>query len=466
MKEGESGVASGLTQGARGWLTRLWPDTFAGRIILVLMASLGILHVFSIWAYSAATVAILDASRARELADRLLSVERSLDVASAESRDAAAHALSGEGFAVHWSHDSLPSGARLGNGRLAKFRDALIRIHPEFEKRALHMSLHQEDAGEHRAALSWWHPLLISMNLADGSRVNVATAPPHADRFDWQALLLSTTAMATGILAVSVLLVRTLTTPWKTLARAADHASIDTTMPAIEEAGPREMRVAARAFNNMLTRIRRLVAERAYTLAAISHDLRTPLTRQRLRLEFIDDAELRDRMQRDLDDMEAMVDSSLAYLRGDGSSEERRRIDLSALLQSICDDASDAGHDVDIDIEPTIIVTGGPLALKRALTNLLDNAVKYGKRAHVSARAAPDRAMIVIDDEGPGIPLDQRERVFEPFYRVDRSRRREPGGSGLGLTVARTFIRANRGDLRLDDNPAGGLRVEVTLPRT
>ncbi len=447
-------------------LARLWPDTLAGRMIAVLMVSLGLLHVFSICAYYAGTAAIFESSRTRELAGRLLSMERALDVAALEQRDAAAHALSGEGFVVHWDRTSLLPGGPQSDWRLAKLRDELIQIHPEFERLELRLSLHQADSGEPRSFVSSWHPLLVSLTLSDGSWVSIVAASPQIYQLDWLALLFSTTAMAVGILIVSMLLVRSLLAPWKAFTQAADHASIDTTGQGIDERGPREIRRAARAFNNMLTRIRMLVSERAYTLAAISHDLRTPLTRQRLRLELIDDTDLRDKMQRDLDEMEAMVNSSLVYLRGDDPNEEQRAIDLTALLESICSDLSDAGREVQLHAHPGIVVLGRPLALKRALTNVLDNAVKYGKRAHVSMNTEANRAVVLIDDEGPGIPADQQERVFEPFYRIEGSRGRETGGTGLGLTVARTLMRANGGDIRLNERPGGGLRVEVTIPTT
>lgn len=445
---------------------RLWSDTLAGRMAAVLVVSIALLHVVSIWMYYVATEAMFEAPKAQGMAEQLLSIERTLSAASSGERDAAAHALSSEGFEVHWDATSLLPGSPPTDRRLVRLRNELVRFGPELGEKDLRLSFHQADSREHVAPFSSRHALLISFNLRDGSWANIAAIPPYSDEVDWMALLLSTTAMAVGILLVSVVLVRWVTAPWRILAQAAERAGIDTTQPVVAETGPREVRRAARAFNDMLARIRLLVTERAHTVAAISHDLRTPLTRQRLRLEFIDDAELRDKMQADLDEMEAMINSSLVYLRGDNPNEEQRSIDLVATLATICGDLNDAGHQVEVQESSPVTVFGRPLALKRAFSNLIYNAVKYGMRAYVKVITEADRALITIDDEGPGIPSDQRERVFDPFYRIEVSRSRETGGTGLGLTVARTLILAHGGDIRLGDRPGGGLRVEVTIPRT
>jgi len=447
----------------RGGLMRLWPNTLAGRIIAVLMLSLGLLHVLSIWMYYAATIIFFEMDRTRELADRLLAAERILSVAPSEQRDAAAHALSREGFEVHWEGAGPMRDVPQTAPPLDALRDKIIRVHPILEQRALYLGGHHVEPGEHPPPPPRYL-LQVSFSLDDGSRVAVATNPVQADQINWAALLLSTTAMAAGILFVSAILVRSVTAPWRRLARAAQRAGIDTLQPVIAETGPLEVREAARAFNDMLARIKLLVVERAQTLAAIAHDLRTPLTRQRLRLEFIEDAELRERMQVDLDEMEAMVNSSLEFLRGDRQNEQQRPIDITAVLSSICGDLSDAGHQVHLAEHPPVPVLGRPLALKRVFSNVLDNAVKYGRNVQVSVSVASGRVLIAIEDDGPGIPVDHRERVFEPFYRIEGSRSRETGGVGLGLAVARTLIHAHGGTIRLDDRRGGGLRVEVTLP--
>jgi signal transduction histidine kinase len=228
--------------------------------------------------------------------------------------------------------------------------------------------------------------------------------------------------------------------------------------------GTLETRQASRAFNAMQARLRALVENRTRMLAAISHDLRTPLTLLRLRAENIPDVPEREKMLANLAEMDSMVGATLAFARDEAKVEPRRRTDLTALLSSIVDDMADTGLPVTMEPGQPLIYECQSGALRRALTNLLDNAVKYGKRAHAAIRSRPHSVEITIDDEGPGIPEDELARVFQPFYRVEASRNRETGGIGLGLAIALSVIQARAGRLTLVNRPEGGLRASVTLP--
>jgi signal transduction histidine kinase len=199
-------------------------------------------------------------------------------------------------------------------------------------------------------------------------------------------------------------------------------------------------------------------------LAAISHDLRTPLTLLRLRAENVPDAPERDRMLATITEMDAMITETLQFARDEASGEPRRRTDMSALVASLVDDMADTGLPVTMQPAQPIICECQPGALRRALSNLLDNAVKYGKRAQAAIRSTPQGVEILIDDEGPGIPADELARVFQPFYRVEGSRNRETGGIGLGLAIALSVVQAHGGQLTLSNRPEGGLRARVTLP--
>jgi signal transduction histidine kinase len=199
-------------------------------------------------------------------------------------------------------------------------------------------------------------------------------------------------------------------------------------------------------------------------LAAISHDLRTPITRLKLRAEFIDDDDQRGKMLKDLEEMEEMITATLAFARDDVDHEPLKTVDVTALLSDVVADARTAGHDVAYHGTGEINVRGRPLALKRAVTNLLDNAVKYGMRARIDSQKRDDTVVIVIDDDGPGIPQADHERVFAPFVRLEASRSRETGGTGLGLTIARNVIRGMGGDVELGTPGDAGLRVRVILP--
>jgi signal transduction histidine kinase len=271
--------------------------------------------------------------------------------------------------------------------------------------------------------------------------------------------------MAAAICAMTILSVRSLTAPLRVLARAAERLGVDVRASPLPENGPREIRDAAHAFNGMQERIRKLITGRTEMLAAVSHDLRTPITRLRLRADFVDDEEQRDKMLRDLDEMEGMVSSTLAFLGEEARTQETRVADIAAMLDTICDEMADAGLDVRFQSKTRPVpMRCHSLALKRAFTNLIENAVKYGGKAHVLLNAALAELEIEIEDAGPGIPEREQENVFLPFYRVESSRNRETGGTGLGLTVALSAIRSHGGEITFHNLPQGGLRVTVKLP--
>ncbi|GBQ61519.1 two component sensor histidine kinase [Ameyamaea chiangmaiensis NBRC 103196] len=270
--------------------------------------------------------------------------------------------------------------------------------------------------------------------------------------------------------------VRRLIAPVQTLAAAAEALGRDVNAPPLPEDGPTEIARASAAFNTMAARIRRFVTDRTLMLTAIGHDLRTPITRLKLRSEFIDDDDLRQKFLQDLDEMEAMVAATLSFGRDSARQESMVPLDLTALLQTIIDEATEGRADlaelVDFTVEPPqVMIRARPVSLKRALNNVMNNAIKYGGSAHVTlsvdrgaARDGTDIAIICIDDEGPGLADDELEQMFEPFVRAETSRNRETGGSGLGLAIARTIVRGHGGDIVLQRRPAGGLRARVSLP--
>ncbi len=268
---------------------------------------------------------------------------------------------------------------------------------------------------------------------------------------------------------VITLAVRQLLVPVKTLATAAELFGRDVVnAKPLPEVGPSEIVTAARAFNTMAARIRRFVEDRTFLLTAIGHDLRTPITRLKLRAEYMEDDEQRAKMLADLDEMEAMVAATLAFGKDITTTEPLARIDLASLLRTIVDETADMDPDraaaLDYQGPQHMAINARPLALKRALSNLITNAMKYGDAARVTLHPPVKGAVrIDIEDEGPGIPQEEMERVFEPFRRLETSRNRETGGSGLGLSIARNIVRAHGGDIVLA-NEAKGLRVSVTLP--
>ncbi len=320
---------------------------------------------------------------------------------------------------------------------------------------------HSWGAWRGRRALS----LGISVELADGRWLNVATLlPPPARAWAWPTLTWLG-LMAAAVVLVVILSVRRITRPLRALAGAAERLGRGEEVPPLAEDGPADVRQASQAFNEMSDRLYRYVRDRTRMLAAISHDLRTPITSLRLRAEFVEDPEAREKILETLTEMQEMVEAVLAFVREDAAREDTRPIDLAALIASLCDDLADAGQDVQFAEADKTVTACRPVALKRALRNVIENAVTYGARARVSLSDAGEGYEMVVDDDGPGIPESERERVFEPFHRLETSRSRDTGGSGLGLAIARSIARGHGGDIVLGNRPGGGLRATIRLPK-
>ena len=255
-----------------------------------------------------------------------------------------------------------------------------------------------------------------------------------------------------------------MTRPLRRFADAAQRIGMDVRSPPLDEAGSRELRNAARAFNRMQERLRHLVDDRTMMLAAISHDLRTVLTRLRLRSEFIADQEQRGKAIADLDDMQSMLDSTLTFARGDAADEARVTTDLAALVRSLCDEFSDGGEQVICDGPDRVPVTCALRAIRRAVGNVLNNALRYGREADVGISTGDQGVTVTVADRGPGIPPHRREDAFRPFHRLDTARSRDGGGSGLGLAVARSVMHRHGGDIVMSNRQGGGLVVSIFLP--
>src|SRR5262249_19495071 len=257
---------------------------------------------------------------------------------------------------------------------------------------------------------------------------------------------------------------RSITRPLSDLARAADSVGRDLRQPRIAERGARELRNAARAFNTMQDRLQRYLDSRSRVLAAMSHDLKTPLTRLRLQVEMLEDSAAQTRLGKQLDEMESMVHGALALFRGLDDNEEFTPIDINDMLATLQSEFAEMSARVSVEGRAARSILGKPQALRRCLTNLIANAVKYGTQAWVIVEDGP-ALVIRVRDDGPGIPEDQLERVFEPFYRIESSRNRDTGGTGLGLSIAQDVVQAHGGSLVLTNLPVNGLEATVTLPR-
>ncbi len=285
---------------------------------------------------------------------------------------------------------------------------------------------------------------------------------PALDPWQWDALF----ALLGAILVVvpfAWFLARLLTRPIDLFAAAAERLGRDPQGPALALQGPREITGAAAAFNAMQTRLKRYVEDRTMMIAAIAHDLRTPLMRLSFRMEGAPEP-LRGKAEADIAEMKDMIAAALAFVKGVSQPAQRRRLELRALVESVADAFADMGEDVTVEPGDGIVVEGDTTGLKSVLTNLVGNAVKYGERAYIRLMRGDDQVFIDIEDTGPGIPTAELERVFEPFYRLEPSRNRETGGTGLGLASARAIVRAHGGDITLSNRPDGGVLARVMLP--
>jgi two-component system, OmpR family, sensor kinase len=436
---------------------RHWLDTLANRTILLLLIGIGLVHFVSLYAYQVALDRELSSAGEVRLADRLLTIKQAVMRVAPNEREPVAHEFSGGAVEAHWSRTERAISGGPGSSEWNGLKRRLRELAPELGEA-------QVIIGANRKLESDPHIALISMQLPDDSWVNVSLFSRMTPQTGNHGTVLSTTLMALGVIVISILVVRWMTQPLRTFADAAQRLYRGTETVSIPEEGPREVRELASAFNDMQARIKTLIDDRTHALAAVSHDLRTPLTRLRLKTEDVGDGALGNAIRADLSEMEDMIDQTLAYLRGDRSDEEFRQLDLTALLETLVDDASDAGNSVTLSGLPNLAIRARPLALKRALSNLVQNAVTYGGVARLTLEQTGKNAEIVIDDDGPSIPADQVEAAFTPFTRLENSRSKETGGFGLGLTIARTIIEGHGGNISLASRSEGGLRVIVCLP--
>ncbi len=438
---------------------RVWPASIAGRTFLVLLLGLFTAQVVGLTIHAFDRVGLQRAAQGREAMARTWAVWRAVVTAPAPFRAEALEAVElPEGFSA--TIDAAPlvrPGARPPGRAGERFAEALGRMGGPPRMRPREVLVGEAPDGAMAAAI----------RLPDGMWLNVVARVPPAQPWSSPTFLAALAVMTAAVAGLSFWAVRRLTAPIRELAAAADRLGRDVGAPPLPERGPREVAQAAAAFNTMQARIRRFVDDRTAMLAAIGHDLRTPITRMRLRAEFVEDEGLRAKMMADLAEMEAMVAATLAFARDDAASEKAVPLDLAALLRTVADEANDvAGQEVvTLEAPAHRTVTARPVALKRALSNLIGNAIGYAGGCRVRL-AEPDGGVvwIAIEDDGPGIPENELERVFQPFHRVERSRSRETGGAGLGLPIARTILRGHGGDVTLANRRGGGLTATATLP--
>jgi signal transduction histidine kinase len=476
-------------------MTRFLPKSLFGQTLLILLLGLVVSHAIGAWIYAGAREQAVRAVGGFSAAQRVANLTRLVEEAPTDWRARIVAALSDPTFRVSLLAQPPEQSPTDADGAAKVIEDYVRQQLPGRNDRQVRVSVFgpagtwdfppfglpvaqrpplgpmsgmagmgammHEMMGPNFGV---WRGLQVAVKLSDGQWLSFATTLPQgAPSVSWQ-FIISMVLMGVIVLTVSVWAVRRVTAPLGMLSMAADRLGRDVAAEPLAEVGTIETQHAARAFNRMQERLRRLIESRTQMLAALSHDLRTPLTLLRLRAEEVADADERDRMLATIDEMNKMIGTTLAFARDEVRAEPRRRVDLAALLGSAIDDMADAGLPVTMAPAAPIIQECQPGALKRAVNNLLDNAVKYGKRAEAAIKTTGKAVEITIDDNGPGIPEAELSHVFEPFYRVEASRNRDSGGTGLGLAIVQAIVQAHAGELTLVNRPGGGLRACITLP--
>jgi signal transduction histidine kinase len=446
-----------------------WTKSLAGRMAGLLVLTLVVAQIVTFALFAGERVSAFRSSYRDDLLFRLASLVNLLEEAPPELHERMIATMDSPLFRVAIGAEPSRASGAAGPGPLRAALAAAVGK-PLEDVRVAVMELpwsgrrddRDEDEDDRRHGPRWFS---ASIHLKDG-RWLVASAgrppvPPLGASF-----ILSFLISATAVAAVGAFGVRFASRPLRELAGAADRLGRGETFAPLPETGPQETRQANVAFNRMRERLDRYIRDRTAMLAAVAHDLRTPITSLRLRAEFIEDDEARAKILESLGEMQAMAEAVLAFARGDAESEPTRPTDLAALVESVVEDAAEHGRDAAFEDSEPVTLACRPFALKRAVGNLVDNATFHGVRARARVEATAEEARIVVDDDGPGIPKEELERVFDPFVRLEASRSRETGGAGLGLAIARTIVRGHGGDVRLENRPEGGLRAIVTLPRS
>ena len=463
-------------------LKTLAPQSLFGRLVLVMLLGLGLALAATVYINSAERDQILVRAGGMRLAQQIADIVKLLDSLPPEDRTRVTAVFDAPPLAVSLDRSPVAAGDsadfqtsmfatllryELGADRPVSItRDAARpAFGPPVERRGM-MAYGMRGPGPGRGFAPRGPAFVVQVALSDGTRATFNSVLSPQDASMPQRLALTLGVLLACVVALSLVAVRWATAPLATLAGAAEALGRDINRPPLAEAGPIEVRRAAAAFNAMQGRLSRFLSERTRMLGAISHDLKTPITRMRLRTEMLEDETLRSKFEKDLEEMQSLVSQALDFMRDGSAAEPVQAVDLMALLESLQADFSDAGGRVELSGSLAAPYRGRPVALRRCLSNLIDNAIRYGGGAAVSVEDGAAQLTIRVCDRGPGLAREQLELAFEPFFRGEGSRSRETGGTGLGLSIARNIARSHGGELLLKNRDGGGLEAVLTLSRS
>lgn len=435
---------------------RLWPQRLVGQVSLILMLAVLLEFAGSSILFERSDLYTSRSHQAHHLAEQLVVTENLLDDLPSDVRQARAQAWSTNRIRLSWSQLPIapPAEDRASEQRL---REQLQAWEPSLRGRELRIIRQPE------RSLLGATKLKVALRMRDNSWLMLQT---QVRATPWAIVLGgvgSAFILSLGVLLAAILLLRNVGAPLRALASAANSVGQGTPVRLIEE-GAGDIKVVAKAFNAMQARITDLLTARTQALAAVSHDLRTPLSRLRMRASFVADQPTREAMEADVDEMTAMLESLLAYLAGDEDPEPRRLVDLAAMAMTLVDAATDEGHEATYAGPDRLLVTVRSVSMKRAISNIVQNAIIYGGQANVILSQEADRVVLAIEDDGPGIAEADMMDVLQPFQRLDSARTRNTSGLGLGLTIVDKILRREGASLLFRNRTQGGLRVEIGLP--
>ncbi|UWP94085.1 HAMP domain-containing protein (plasmid) [Aliiroseovarius crassostreae] len=454
-----------------------WPvNTLRVQLVLLVVAALAAAQVISLWLFVDERSLAIRAAFGFEAAGRAANVARLIEEAPPSLHASILRAANSPLVRFDMSDSPIVNHTDHADGGLVEARirallgdsysrDIRVELH-EIEGKILPLPHLAPEMAEMHVAMMHGELSAVEMNLSisisGGQWLNVGTRferPP----LQWPLFSTLTFALTAALLLIVAFwfLLTRLTGPLQRLVKAADDLGRGEDVADLPMSGPKEVRDLTTAFNRMQDRLTRFVADRTRLLAALGHDLRSPLTALRVRAEMVDEPETRDSLVTSIEEMQTMVDATLTFARGLTGSEEPTEVDVSAFLSSL---RSDMVEDFELAPGPEVQARFRPAAFRRALRNVIENAVRYGNKARVSYSVRNSDLLVFVDDDGPGIPAAELERVFDPFFRLEVSRSLETGGHGLGLAIARTIVRAHGGDVSLANLERGGVRATIAIP--
>lgn len=445
---------------------RFWPRTLSGQLIAVTIAAVLLSNIaVAIW-FEGTRERLTESAINERLVDRAVSVATLLSAVPARSRDQAAAALSSGPWRFQLHHGKprlVPMNPE--EAQLAARAHAMLP--PKHQKEPVVVQI--RDVQGHPLPPGQFarrrHGTLVDMTLpvVRGTQVEMTFARAPPPPLPAQLIAAALIAALIGSVAAAYIS-RRVARPLSQLAASASEAARGGAASRVPEEGPEDVRRAASAFNAMTDQVTRTLERQRQLLSAVGHDLRTPITAMRISAEFVADEDVRGRLQKNLEELQELTEAVLTAARGAGW-ENKRKIDLAALIESLCSDLEELDKPVTWESHDAAPFLGRPNELRRAVRNLIENGVAYGKSAHVKLTGDATHYDVIVEDEGPGIPDGERSRVFEPFVRLEASRSEETGGSGLGLTLAKAVAEGHGGTIMLENRAEGGLRAVLRLPR-